>query len=362
MFRRFEITRILACGAVWLLMAGVSGCATTGRAGQAYHPVWPPPPATPRVRHLMDIRTHGDLYKPSFFDGLGRMITGGGQRALIRPNSVAVVGDGLLCVTDQEWQGVHLLEMHAAGSRFVSLAEDGLHFVSPVGVAAFADRIAVSDSALNKVFLLTRDGEPAGRIEKPGGGGFARPTGLAYDSDRRELYVVDTLANEVCVFNDDGGLVRRFGSPGTDIGQFNYPTHVFVDQRGRVFVTDSMNFRVQAFDREGNYLFDLGTHGDATGYLAVPKGVGVDGFGHIYIVDSYFSNVQVFDEDGRFLLSVGGPGEGVGQFQVPAGLFVDRHNRIYVCDSYNRRVQVLEYIAEANHGEADHENDAASDH
>ncbi len=308
----------------------------------------------------MDIRSQDDLHRPSVFDGLGRIITGGVRRALIRPNSAVVVGGGLLCVTDQEWQGVHLLEMESAGSRFVSLAEDGLHFVSPVGIAAFADRIAVSDSALNKVFLMTRDGEPAGHIEKPGG--FARPTGLAYDSERRELYVVDTLGNEVCVFNSEGELTRRFGSPGTDIGQFNFPTHIFVDQKDRVFVTDSMNFRVQAFDREGRYLFDLGTQGDATGYLAVPKGVGVDGLGHIYIVDSYFSNVQVFDEDGRFLLSVGGPGEGVGQFHVPAGLFVDQQNRIYICDSYNRRVQVLEYITGANRGEADHENDAASDH
>ncbi len=358
MFRWFWITRILVCGVV--LSAGVSGCATSERVVEGDHPAWPPPPAEPRVRHVMDIRTYDDLHKPTFLDGLGRMITGDGKRALIRPNSAAVVGGGLLCVTDQEWQGVHLLEMDSAGSRFVSLAEEGLHFVSPVGVAGFADKIAVSDSALNRVFLITRGGEPGGEIEKPGG--FGRPTGLAYDGERGELYVVDTLANEVCVFDVSGGLVRRFGSGGTDIGRFNYPTHVFVDRRGRVFVTDSMNFRVQAFDRDGNYLFDLGTQGDATGYLAVPKGVGVDGFGHIYIVDSYFSNVQVFDENGRFLLSVGGPGEGAGRFQVPAGLFVDQDNRIYVCDSYNRRVQVLEYIAEANHGDADHENSADSDH
>ncbi len=360
MLRRFGITGILACVTAWLMLVCALGCATSGRTEQTYHPVWPPPPAAPRVRHLMDIRSQDDLHKPSAFDGLGRMITGGGTRSMIRPNSATVVGDGLLCVTDQEWQGVHLLEMHSSGSRFVSLAEDGLHFVSPVGIAAFADKIAVSDSMLNRVFLITRGGEPAGQIEKPRG--FARPTGLAYDGERRELYVVDTLDNEVCVFNDEGRLIRKFGSPGTDIGEFNFPTHIFVDQLGRVFVTDSMNFRVQAFDREGHYLFDLGRQGDATGYLAVPKGVGVDGFGHIYIVDSYFSNVQVFDEDGRFLLSVGGPGEGVGQFQVPAGLFVDRDNRVYICDSFNRRVQVLEYIAEANHGEADHENNASSDH
>ncbi len=329
-----------------VILLGVAGCAAPGPREPAYHPVWPPPPATPRIAHVKDIRSPDDLHKPSMLDGLGRLMTGGDTQALLRPNSAAVVGDALLCVTDQEYQGVHLLPMRSGRSRFVSQAQDGLHFVSPVGVAAFGDRIAVSDSALNRVFLLSRDGKPAGRIEKPGG--FARPTGMAYDEQHRELYVVDTLANEVCIFNGQGNLVRRFGASGTGPRQFNFPTHIFVTRAGRVLVTDSMNFRVQAFDRDGNYLFDLGAHGDASGFLSVPKGVGADSHGHIYIVDSHFSNVQVFDADGRFLLSIGGPGAQAGQFQVPSGLFVDRDDRVYICDSYNRRVQVLEYLAEAD--------------
>lgn len=345
MTRWIGITRLTACTTLAAVIAGAVGCAAPGPKEEVFHPAWPPPPAAPRIRHVMDIRTPDDLRKPSMFDGLGRLLTGGGTQGLLRPNSVAVVGDGLLCVTDQECQGVHLLPMRSGKARFVSEARDGLHFVSPVGVAAFGDRIAVSDSALNQVFLLSRDGKPAGVIEKPDG--FARPTGMAYDSERRELYVVDTLANEVCVFNETGNLVRRFGSSGTEPEQFNFPTHIFVTRNGRVFVTDSMNFRVQAFDREGRYLFDLGAHGDASGYLSIPKGVGVDSRGHIYIVDSHFSNVQVFGSDGRFLLSIGGPGAQIGQFQVPSGLFVDRDDRVYICDSYNRRVQVLEYLAGA---------------
>lgn len=346
MTRWIEITRLTACATLVAILIGVTGCAAPGPKQQAYHPVWPPVPATPRIAHVMDIRTPDDPHTPSMLDGLGRLLTGGGTQGLLRPNSVTVVGDGLLCVTDQEYQGVHLLPMRSGRARFVSQAKGGLHFVSPVGVAAFGDRIAVSDSALNQVFLLSRDGKPAGQIEKPDG--FARPTGMAYDEQHRELYIVDTLANEVCVFNEAGNLVRRFGSPGTQPQQFNFPTHIFVTRSGRVFVTDSMNFRVQAFDREGNYLFDLGAHGDASGFLSVPKGVGVDSHGHIYIVDSHFSNVQVFDADGRFLLSIGGPGTQAGQFYVPSGLFVDRDDRVYICDSYNRRVQVLEYLAPAD--------------
>ncbi len=340
----------MACAAATLF--ALVGCASPGLVKQ-HHPVWPAPPVPPRVIHRQDIRSSGDLQETSALSGLGRLITGGKRQAMLRPHSAAVIDDRLLCVTDQELQGVHVIDLNTSKARFIGRV-DGVHFVSPLGVAAFGGGIAVSDSALNRVFLMTVKGEPLGLIDKPGG--FKRPTGLAYDARHRELYVVDTLAHEVCVFGIDGRLVRRFGGLGTDVQRFNYPTHIFVDTRGRVFVTDSMNFRVQAFDRAGRYLFDLGAHGDASGYLAVPKGVGVDSFGHIYVVDSYFSNVQVFDEQGRFLLSIGGPGEDSGRLQVPAGLTVDNHNRIYVCDSYNRRVQVFEYI-----GDVDHENDAASD-
>lgn len=349
------LTLLLA--GLWL--AGGLGCASQDRAGQAYHPVWPAPPAQARVRHVMDIHSPDDLHKPSLFEGLGQLITGENRPALLKPSCVTLVDDDLLCVTDQQWQGLHMLHLNGSGSRLVTSATDELHFVSPVGVAPFGNLVAVSDSALNSVFLLTRDGKPAGRIDKPDG--FARPTGLAYDDDHKELYVVDTLANEVCVFNQSGEMVRRFGSQGVEDGQFNYPTHVFVDPAGRVFITDSMNFRVQAFSREGAFLFALGTHGDASGYLAVPKGVGVDRQGHIYVADSYFSNVQVFDEDGRFLLSIGEPGDGIGQFQVPAGVFVDPQNRIFVCDSVNHRVQMLQYITDNSQGDTSHEGDTTTD-
>jgi DNA-binding beta-propeller fold protein YncE len=359
MVRWNGLIQLITCATAGLLISGVAGCAAPDHADKAYHPVWPPPPAQPRIRHVLDIRTPDDLHKPSALEGLGRMITGGGQQVMLRPHCVTVTADDLLCITDQEWQGVHMIRMRGSKSRFVARATDEVHFVSPVGIAPYGNLIAVSDSALNSVFLITKKGEPAGQIQKPGG--FTRPTGLAYDHKHDELYVIDTLGNEVCVFSNEGELVRRFGTQGIEPGQFNYPTHVFVDHKSRIFVTDSMNFRVQVFDRDGNYLFDLGKHGDASGFLAVPKGVGVDTYGHIYIVDSYFSNIQVFDEQGRFLLSVGGPGDGIGQFQVPSGLFVGRDNRVYICDSYNRRVQVLEYLPVANHGDAGHESDSAPD-
>ncbi|MHC4716465.1 MAG: 6-bladed beta-propeller [Planctomycetota bacterium] len=337
---------------VLLAVAGAGpGCSTP--KPPEVHPLWPPAPARPRVAHLKNVHSASDLSKATFLARVSRAVTGSRRISLIRPSGVAVQEGRYLYVTDQKLQAVIVFDLRSSASTSIQRAGKTF-FVSPVGVAACGDTVAVSDSALNTVYLLTPKGKLVRTLQKPGG--FKRPTGLAWNPKNGLLYVVDTLANEICVFDPASGrLVRRFGSPGMHVGQFNYPTHIFADRAGKVYVTDSLNFRVQTFDSEGKFLFFVGKQGDATGHLAVPKGVGVDSLGHIYIVDSYFSTVQVFDQQGGFLLAVGMPGPGPGAFQVPTGLTVDSEDRIYVCDSYNNRVQILQYVG----GTADEESKIA---
>lgn len=330
-----------SAGAAALALAlALGGCAPP--APEEAHPFWPPPPAAPRVVHLKNIQGPGDLVPPTFLDNLAEFITGEKGVSLVRPHAVAVWEDKYLYVTDQERQAVVVFDLKSPKANLIAQAGEQF-FISPVGVAACGDTFAVSDSALNAVFLMTPQGKLRLTLARPGG--FKRPTGLAYDALRSRLYVADTLANEICIYDlPSGKLVGTFGTHGTAPGQFNYPTHICLDQVGRVFVTDSMNFRVQAFDAQGKYLFHIGRIGDATGHMAVPKGVGVDRLGHIYVVDSYFSTIQAFDERGTFLLAIGQPGKDSGDFQVPAGLAVDSKNRIYVCDSYNSRIQLFQYV------------------
>ncbi|MCY2929297.1 MAG: 6-bladed beta-propeller, partial [Planctomycetota bacterium] len=232
----------------------------------------------------------------------------------------------------------------AAGARLINKAGE-MFFISPVGLAVCGETFAVSDSALNKVFLMTPEGKLLKTIDTPEG--FKRPTGLAYDGAKGRLLVADTVGNEICTFDlASGRLLGRMGQRGIEPGQFNMPTHICLDSAGRLYVSDSMNFRLQIFSPEGKLVNQIGRLGDASGYMAVPKGVAVDSLGHIYLVDSLFSAVQVFSLQGEFLLSVGKVGAQSGLFHVPAGLAVDADNRLYVCDTHNARVQILQYVGE----------------
>jgi sugar lactone lactonase YvrE len=332
----------MAGGAVLatVLIALAAGCAPTARPPQILR-AWPPPPNPTRIILRQIIVGAQDFQRQDFLSPLGRLIAGEQKQVLLQPQAVAVDGDRTLYVADTGHQGIHVFNLKEGGSRFLAKAGDDF-FVSPAGLVLCEGWLVVSDSALGRVFFLRPDGRLERTIVKPGG--FKRPTGMAYDPTRRLLYVVDTLAQEVCVFQASGQFVRAFGSGGTEPGQLNFPTYAAVDADGTLYVTDSLNFRVQAFDPQGRFVGKIGQLGDATGYLAVPKGIGVDRHGHIYIADSSLSTVQIFDREGRFLLSFGERGDGPGSFQIPAGLAIGPDDTIYVCDSYAHRLQVFQYV------------------
>jgi len=215
--------------------------------------------------------------------------------------------------------------------------------VSPIDITVTPEgNFFVSDSSLGRVFAFNRNGKFLFEIGSDET--FQRPTGLALSRTNRLLYVVDTQKHRISVYNEAGEPCFNFGSRGTAEGEFNFPTNIFIDSRGRVYVTDFLNFRVQMFTPEGKFLKSIGNPGDKWENLVKPKGVAVDREGHIYIVDSINDQVKIFDSEGRFLLFFGGTGNGPGEFYLPSGIFIDGEDRIYVSDSFNHRIQVFQYL------------------
>jgi DNA-binding beta-propeller fold protein YncE len=177
---------------------------------------------------------------------------------------------------------------------------------------------------------------------------FYSPAGLAIDRASGRLYVADAGRHKIRVYESaTGQFLFEFGQRGVALGEFNYPTHLFM-RKGALYVSDTMNFRVQVFTPDGKPVSQLGQIGAQLGQLARPKGVAVDSDGHVYVVDAAFGNFQVFEGQGehQLLLFVGQTGGEPGQFMLPAGVYIDEQDRIYVADQYNRRVQVFQYLGD----------------
>ena len=82
-------------------------------------------------------------------------------------------------------------------------------------------------------------------------GGMGLPWGIAFG--RNGLWAVADYSNHcVYIFDDKDELIRKFGSNGSNNGQFSCPRGVEFDNHNHVYVVDNGNHRVQKFDINGN--------------------------------------------------------------------------------------------------------------
>jgi len=294
--------------------------------------------------------------KRGFFTKLVDVVAGEPDHPhLVRPYSIAVDSRGRAIVTDPGANGIHIFDFESHKYKFIERRDKGREAMrSPQCVALDAqDNIYVTDSEAGKIFVF----EPGGKFKrtigslKGGEGFFKRPTGIAVDSAAQRIYITDTLRDKIFVLDMNGSVLRTLGRKGTGDLEFNLPTELVVRDQN-LFVVDAMNFRVQFLDRSGAFQSAFGRVGDTAGTMYRPKGIAVDSEGHLYIVDGLWGIVQVFDRQGRLLYYFGGRGTASGEFQLPAGLFIDHDDRIFVVDSYNRRVQVFRYYGLSKQAEA----------
>jgi DNA-binding beta-propeller fold protein YncE len=302
-------------------------------------PSWPSPPAEPYVVYVRDISMPKDIGdKSGFFMRLANWITGvtSDAKKLDHPFGLSLDDAGNLLITDTGANAVCFLDFtRKKWLRWTAV--DGRKFQSPVAAVHSAQTFFVADSALGKVIAFNESGKVQFEITN----GLVRPAGLALLGDK--LVIADSQLHQVVFCGLHGELISQFGRRGNGPGEFNFPTHVAVDDHRQIYVTDSLNQRVQVFDAAGKFLRAFGSVGDGPGHFSRPKGVAVDRAGHVYVVDAVFDNVQIFDGQGRLLLDFGEAGSAAGQFWLPNAIAINSRNEIFVADAYNHRLQMFRY-------------------
>ena len=264
---------------------------------------------------------------------------------MIRPYSVVADSHGRIIVTDPGAAGVHIFDFSQKKYKFIE-RHGKVPMRAPQCVAVDAqDNIYVTDSQAGEIFVFEPGGKYLRTIGslKGGEGSFKRPTGIAVDSAQQRIYVTDTLRDAVFILDMQGNVLQTIGKTGDAEGEFNLPTELRLDGPN-LLVVDAMNFRVQVFDRSGNFQYAVGKIGDAAGAMFRPKAVSIDSEGDLYIADGEWGVVQVFNRQGQLLYYFGSNGTHAGEFQLPSGVFIDHDDRVLVVDSFNRRVQVFQYL------------------
>lgn len=338
--------------------------------------VWPEPPNIPRIRYTTYFAgeklddtplAQQPKKKSTWMDRLAGVQDGNNKHhykpvpfQLIAPNGLAVNSKGELYVADQRVGAIFIFNTETKDVRLIANGRDA-SFALLNGLAIDDDdRLFVTDGKLRKVLVFDKTGKAVDQINK----GLIDPVGIAIDTDTRQLYVVDTQADQVVVYDADTlKEKRRIGTGGhhhelNTPGNFSAPTDVAVDKDGNVYVTDTMNYRVEIFDADGNYISQFGKHCDGVGCFSHPKGIAVDGDGHIWVADPMLDLLQVFTRDGELAGFLGGRGEYPGQFSSIDDVYIDKNNRVFTSEQLPGRVQEFRYITNAEADQLKKEKEA----
>ncbi len=205
-------------------------------------------------------------------------------------------------------------------------------------------------------------------------GRFQQPWGVAVDPGGN-VFVADSFNYRIQMFDNNGTLITKWGTPGSGPGQFDQPVYVAVDEAGSVFVADNFNDRIQKFTLAEPcpagtsqvvdypqgvphpvagvcFVKEWGWFGSSVGEFAGPGGIALDERGDLYVADfdpqAWDSNdrIQKFDGEGNFITEWGSYGHGEGEFWNPSDVAVDDRGDVFVLDLYNNRIQKFGFTAE----------------
>jgi DNA-binding beta-propeller fold protein YncE len=160
-------------------------------------------------------------------------------------------------------------------------------------------------------------------------------------SPKGEIYVSDGYGN-ACVhkYTPDGKLIKTWGEPGTDPGQFNIVHNIVTDADGWVYVADRENHRVQVFDGNGRYEAQWNNlhrpcalhccGGKSPNFIIGELGPGMPVNRK---VPNLGPRLSIVDSRGKRIARLGGengPGLETGKFLAPHGIALDSKGDIYI--------------------------------
>jgi DNA-binding beta-propeller fold protein YncE len=182
--------------------------------------------------------------------------------------------------------------------------------------------------------------------------GLDHPHSFAIGPDGN-LYVTD-LSQRVTEISPAGKVLRRWGKPGTGLGEFRFVTNdpnarnyvqasIAVGPDGSVYVSDSGNARVQVFTPQGQFIRQFGSYGSGKGQFLRPYDLVVDNEGNVYVVDDPAETLTKFSPTDKVLWQIGGgvstDPDLTGHFHVTS---IDSHGRLVVVNDDQNRVLYID--------------------
>jgi len=225
------------------------------------------------------------------------------------------------------------IQRHCEWSEVCALMDRNL----PSSIAVIDERIFVAYGWQNHIQVFDLDGNYLYKFGSSGtqAGQFNAPYRIA--ALNNELFVADFENHRIQVFALDGSFLREFGTYNEVSGQHSKPFDVNIYD-SQIFVVDQTQDSILVFDLNGEFIKQIPVNQNGTN-TSEPYGVFVyDGL--IFVSDGGDSSVKIFDLDGNLVKQFGQYGDHYGEFKNPSTAITDG-NRIFVLDAENHRIQIF---------------------
>ena len=276
-----------------------------------------------------------------------RSIYVAGDTNLAMPVGVGATDDGDFYVTLRDDQKV--IEFDRDGDFVREWGERGLsagQMMVPLGVSVdrLANHVYVTDRSRLRLICYDLEGQYLWEVP------VKFPTNTAVGPEGP----VVTTFGPVVMFDNEGQLVREFGSEGPEEGNFDFPRAIASIGEGDYVVADTNNTRIQRVQPSGEITATVvWTYGqpprfqdDPDTLFGLPSGITVDDQDRVFVLDGFRHRIVTLDgETGEVIWEFEElEGETDGKFYLPTGIAHLYDDYFAVTDTYNDRVQIVRLL------------------
>ncbi len=222
-----------------------------------------------------------------------------GRSPFGKPMNIVTDDFGNVYVTDLA--GSALLVFDAETGQYKRHVAEGQNiFTKPAGLAIDKKkmRLYVSDTKNHQIYVFDIKSDKLIQTigsRGPGAGQFNFPGHITFDQGSSRLIVSDTMNGRVQVFDSKGRFLLKFGKFGDGPGDFARPKGIAVDSEHNIYVADAAFNNIQIFNDEGQILMAFGGYGSNAGALLLPAGLSIDKDDYIYASDSWNERINVYE-------------------------------------------------------------------
>ncbi len=330
--------------------APLGGCASTpakdaaSKRTQTRYAFWPVAPDEPRIQFIGAFNSSEDI-APTKTSNLEKIVFGDEavKPAYVNKPYGVAVKDGKIYVCDIRAKAVVVMDLAKKQTRLVGVA-GSMRLERPIACTVADDgQLYVVDGVHQAVLVYDKGERFLGSYSLP----KLKPGAIAAFGDR--LYLSDLQRQQVVILNRRTCKeIGAVGSVGDGDGQFRLPVGVALDRAGNLYVSDMIRCCVQKFTGDGAFLAKVGEQGDQAGAFARPKHLAVDSDGIVYVVDAAFQNVQMFNDKFQLLMHFGAAGDFPGSMNLPAGIAVTDSGMEYFKDRLHPGFEAKRLVVVAN--------------